>query len=48
MIIDLDHVSLADADGCRELIDRDEFSNFADVAGVPERDRFRLLALSKL
>ncbi len=32
----------------RELIDRDAFSNFADVAGVPERDRSRLLALSKL
>ena len=32
----------------RELIDRDAFSNFADVADVPERDRSRLLALSKL
>ena len=31
-----------------ELIDRDAFSNFADVANVPERDRTRLLALSKL
>ncbi len=37
------------AEACnRELIDRDAFSDFADVAGVPVRDRSRLLALSKL
>ncbi len=32
----------------REFIDRDAFRNLADVAGVPEHDRSRLLALSKL
>ena len=31
----------------RELIDSDAFSNFADVAGVPAQERFRLLELSK-
>ena len=31
----------------RKLIDRGAFSNFTDVAGVPEQDRSTLLALSK-
>ena len=32
----------------RELIDRDAFNNFADVAGVPTHNRPNLLALSRL
>jgi hypothetical protein len=37
------------AEACnRELIDRDTFSEFADVAGVPARERLRLLELSRL
>jgi len=37
------------AEACnRELIDRDAFSEFADVAGVPAQERSRLLALSRL
>jgi hypothetical protein len=32
----------------RELIDGDTFNTFADVAGVPPRERLRLLELSKL
>ncbi len=32
----------------RELIDSETFNTFADVAGVPERERPRLLELSKL
>ena len=37
------------AEACnRELIDRDTFNEFADVAGVPAQKRPRLLELSKL